>query len=362
MNMAINKLNKTILSAAFLAAIVVPGSANAIQVVGKQLEIYGKVHVSADVGDNDRSGSNSQNDFSFSSNSSRIGFKGEHPINNWKIIYKLEQEVNFDRGGGDTFSTRNTYIGAKGSFGTLLGGYHDTPFKDVGSKWGLFGDTVADRRAILGATALSGNKFNNRGKNAIMYISNFKPVEVRVMYSADLSSSTSSSGALDNNNNDTVSASIGYKTKMFRLGLAYENESKVASGNDVDGWRAAASGKWGAFRAGLIYENLNSNTAEYDRTAWGINAGFKVTKATEVRAQYLKANDYKNVSDSGGNIASIGVFNKIDKQTSIYAAYTRTDNDSNAKFQGVDGGHGDEIKTDLGGSPSAFSAGLVFKF
>ena len=149
---------------------------------------------------------------------------------------------------------------------------------------------------------------------------------------------------------------------MLNLGLAYENESKIASGNDVDGWRASASGKWGAFRAGLIYENLNSDTAVYDRTAWGINAGFKVTKVTEVRAQYLKANDYKGVSDSGGNMASIGVFNKIDKQTSVYLAYTRTNNDTNAKFQAVDGGHGDEIKTDLGKTPSAFSAGVVFQF
>lgn len=42
--------------------------------------------------------------------------------------------------------------------------------------------------------------------------------------------------------------------------------------------------------------------------------------------------------------------------------YTQTDNDDNANYQGVDGGHGDEVRTDLGGSPSAFSLGLVFKF
>ena len=360
MNMAINKLNKTILSAAFLAAIAVPGSASAVEVAGKALEIYGKVHVSADYGDNDRSGSNGQNDFSVSSNSSRLGFKGEHPINNWKIIYKLEQEINFDQTGGDTFTTRNSYIGAKGGFGTLLAGYHDTPYKSAWGAWDLFGDTVGDARAIIGAFSTKGNKFNNRGRNALMYISNFKPVEVRVLYSADLQNSA---GALDNNNTDAVSASIAYKTKMLHLGLAYENESNAINGTtDLSGYRAYATGKWGAFRAGLIYENTNSDADLYDRTAWGINAGFKITKATEIRAEYEKANDYSNSNDTGADKYSLGIFNKIDRQTSIYAAYTATNNDTNGNFQGVDGGHGDEIKTDAGGDPYAFSVGLVFKF
>jgi len=50
------------------------------------------------------------------------------------------------------------------------------------------------------------------------------------------------------------------------------------------------------------------------------------------------------------------------KQTELYLAYAATSNDTNAKFQAVDGGHGDEVKTVWGGSPSSFSAAPVYKF
>ena len=52
----------------------------------------------------------------------------------------------------------------------------------------------------------------------------------------------------------------------------------------------------------------------------------------------------------------------MDKATQVYAAFTMTDNDSNAEYQGIDGGHGDELTTDPGGSPMAISVGAVYKF
>ena len=76
----------------------------------------------------------------------------------------------------------------------------------------------------------------------------------------------------------------------------------------------------------------------------------------------MVADDYKNVSNSGANQLAVGVFNKLDKVTQVYAVYTSTDNDSNAQYQGIDGGHGDELETVAGGNPSALSVGIVYKF
>ncbi|MCW8829128.1 MAG: hypothetical protein OQK94_08740 [Gammaproteobacteria bacterium] len=39
-----------------------------------------------------------------------------------------------------------------------------------------------------------------------------------------------------------------------------------------------------------------------------------------------------------------------------------TDNDDNAEYQGIDGGHGDELETELGGTPSSLSVGAIYKF
>ena len=355
--------NKKILSTMLCTVIVMPGTASAYEIIGKKLEIYGKAHLSVDVSDNDRAAPNDQSDTSISSNSSRLGFKGQHDINeNLGIVYKIEQEIKIDQGDG-TFATRNAYVGVKGSFGTLLAGQHDTPFKDVAGKWGMFGDTIADRRAILGASALDGNKMNQRGKNSLLYISNFGgPVELRAMYSTD--ASDEASDALDDNENDLFSASLTYKTKKLRVGAAYEDwENLDGKFGQVDGWRVAGSYDFGMFKAGLIYESLDSDDSpQFDRDAWGINGSFKIARNTKIKAQYIVVDDYDGVDDSGANMASIGLFNKLDKQTSVYLAYTRTDNDDFAKFQGVDGGHGDEVKTDLGKTPTAFSAGLIFKF
>lgn len=356
-------MKKKIISAAVCAAVVLPGVANAYEIIGKKLEIYGKAHVSVDASDNDRARPNDQSDTSISSNSTRLGFKGKHEINDsLALLYKIEQEIKFDEGSG-TFATRNAYVGMKGAFGTVLAGQHDTPFKDVGGKWGMFGDTIADRRAILGASATNGNKVNQRGKNSLLYISNFGgPVELRAMYSTD--AKDSASGGIDNNDNDMFSTSVVYKTKKLRIGAGYEDwENLDGKYGQVDGWRVAGTYDFGKFKTGLIYETLDSKVSpQFDRNVWGVNGAFKVAKRVSLKAQYLVADDYEGVKNSGANMASIGIFNKLDKQTTIYAAYTRTDNDANAKFQGVDGGHGDEVKTELGKTPNALSAGLVFKF
>jgi predicted porin len=351
--------NKKILSTMLCAAVVMPGTASAYEIFGKKLEVYGKAHISVDASKDDKADETSET--SISSNSTRLGFKGKHEINdNLAIVYKIEQEILFDQGEG-TFASRNAYLGVKGGFGTVLAGKHDTPFKDVGSKWGMFGDTVADRRAILGAFDGKGNKMNQRANNSIMYIGKFgKPLEFRAMYSTD--GLDSSGGAIDAEDENLFSTSLVYKTKKLRLGVAYEDWDNLDGNGQVDGWRAAGTYDFGKVKAGLIYESTNSDNSLFDRNVWGVNGAFKIAKGTTLKAQYLVADDHDGESDSGANIASIGLFNKLDKQTTIYAAYTRTDNDSNAKFQGVDGGHGDEVKTDDGGTPSALSAGLIFKF
>ena len=352
--------NKKILSAMICAAVVMPGTASAYEIIGKKLEIYGKAHISVDASNDDKA--NKTSETSISSNSTRLGFKGKHEINdNLAVVYKIEQEILFDQGAG-TFASRNAYVGLKGGFGTVLAGKHDTPFKDVGGKWDMFGDTVADRRAILGAADGKGNKMNQRANNSIMYIGKFgKPVEFRAMYSTD--AMDASNGAIDAKDENMFSTSVVYKTKKLRVGVAYEDWDNLDGNGQVDGWRAAGTYDFGKLKAGLIYESLNSNDSVlFDRNVWGINGAFKVAKNVTVKAQYLVADDHEDESNSGANMASIGIFNKLDKQTTIYAAYTRTDNDKNAKFQGVDGGHGDEVKTDDGGTPTALSAGLIFKF
>jgi predicted porin len=354
-------MKKQYLAMAALAIFALPAAGQAVELVGKKLELYGKVHLSLDSSDPDVAAEDTQT--SVSNNSSRIGFKGEHLINQQtKLFWKFEQGVDVAEGGGE-FAKRNTYLGLKGNFGEVLIGHHDTPSKLVGSKWGMFSDTVGDRRAIFGAYSGYGNKLNDRGENAILYRNKFDALELQAMYSAS-NPSTEVSGGLDDNDTDVTSVSLKYKTQNLILTAAVENWASDPKNNlvEVDNTRLAATYQAGLLKVGAIYESTDSDDDVFNRDAYGLNAAYKINKDTEVRAQYMVADDYKNVDDSGATQLAVGVFNKLDKVTQIYAVYTSTDNDSNAQYQGIDGGHGDELKTALGGNPSALSVGIVYKF
>ena len=354
-------MKKYLAFTAAFAVFTVPVTGQAVELAGKKLELYGKVHLSLDSSDPDVSGEDTQT--SVSNNSSRIGFKGEHQVSKaTKLFWKFEQGVDVAEGGGE-FAKRNTYLGIKGNWGEVLMGHHDTPSKLVGSRWGMFSDTVGDRRAIFGAYSGYGNKLNDRGENALLYRNHFGDLQLQAMYSAS-NPSTDVSGSLDDNDTDITSVSLTYKNDNLTVAAAVENWSldPENSAEEVDNLRVAASYKIDQLKLGAIFESTDSNDDVFNRDAYGLNVSYKLNKQTDLRAQYMVADDYKNVDDSGATQLAFGVFNKLDKVTQVYAVYTSTDNDDNAQYQGIDGGHGDELETVAGGDPSALSVGIVYKF
>ena len=338
-----------------LCTTVFPFQANAIEVVGKKLEIYGKIHMSVDVSDED--GASNDDGLSVSSNSSRLGFKGEIPAGDVSFVYQMEQEVRLDDTSGGTFATRNTYAGIKGSAGKLILGHHDTPFKTIGSKWGIFGDSVGERRAILGAGYVNGNQLNERARNAIMYEYKNKKMTFQALHAVD---PEGASGSNDDTDNKVTSIGVLAKLGGFHLGAAVEswdNHSRMADG---DATRLSATYKFGFGQVGAIWENIDSDSvAEWQRDVIGVNALFKVSKSTDIRVQY---HDADGTTATGASKLGLGVFHKLDKSMKVYAAYGATDNDANADFKAVDGGHGDEVGGPVGGNPSSVSVGFEYKF
>lgn len=356
-------MKKNVIALSIAGAMSLPAVASAVQVVGEDLEVYVKAHVSLDFTDPDTATGDSQT--GISSNSSRIGFKGKHPLENgMTAFYQIESKVSFD-GGGGAVAGRNTWVGLQDGFGSVLVGYSDTPFKDLGGKFTVFGDTVADRRAILGSSAIqsTSHAMDQRAKNMIMYKNKFGPTEVKIMYSTDLKGNSTPEGQ-DKNKNDAISGSVVYSDGPLAVGAAFESESNVTNSDPeqkVDGARLGAMYDFGGFGLGAIFESLSSDDIpDLDRNAYGINGTVKISSATKLQAQILVADDYKDVSSSGATKTSIGVTTKIDKTTSVYVIYTQTDNDDNARFQGIGDGHDDTLSTDLGGKPTAFSLGFVY--
>jgi len=353
-------MKKHLLILSIAIALTTPIVATAVEVAGEKLEIYGKLHMSIDNSNQDDPAIDNDG-MSISSNSSRLGFKGKIPLENgMKLIWQAEQEVRWDDSSKGNFSDRNSYLGLSSGEHSLRVGIYDTPFKSVASKWGLFGDSVGERRAMLGASYDSGNQLNERVKNMVMYQFKNKALKIQAMHAVE---PEDSSGGVDNNDKTMSGAGLWWKSGNLKLSAGYEDweqHSKMADGST---YRIAAIYKLSTHQLGAIYEDIDSDTVnEWKRSAYGINWKWAFSGHTDVRAQYIAVEDAENTADTSARKIAVGIFHKLDKKAQVYLAYAATDNDANAKFQAVDGGHGDEVKTVAGGSPSSISAGLVYKF
>jgi predicted porin len=331
-----------------------------VALAGQTLEAYGKLDLSVDLSDTDTPGDSS--DLSVSSNESLLGLKGQHDINpDLRLVWQLEQGYRTDEGGGE-FASRNTFAGFSGhSFGTVLLGYYDTPFKTVATRWDVLDTTVGEARSVLGAGSVNGDVMNQRAKNAIVYLNTFGALEVQAMYAT--AAQDGPAPGVDDNDNDLFSAAVWYDLGLLQLSLGYEDWSNLQGAGDVNGLRLAATHQVTRDgRVGLIFETISADDLEdLDRSVAGVNGSLRVGAYTYA-AQVLIADDSDAAGDSGAIKFGLGVTRQLDAQTRIYAAFGMTDNDDNAQYAAVSGGHGDVVGTSPGGTPNSFSAGFSFAF
>lgn len=346
------------------AALAVPAvSSAAIQLAGDALEVYSRFHLSLDINDTDSPDGGTN--LNVSSNDSMFGFRGQYAVDPTLILlWQLEQGFRVDSATGD-LASRNTFLGVRNpDYGTMLAGYHDTPFKDVGQRWAVLNDTVADRRMILGAGAQVNNVMNVRARNSILYMNKVQGLEYRVMYSTDAVDETPD--APDDNDNQLISAGAWYTIGALELSAAYERWWHMAAANGrVGGLRLAATHRVGGkAKVGALFESIDTATeaaSDLDRNAFGFNGSYREGLFT-YEAQLLIAGDHRGPGSTGAVNIGLGVTRAINRQLDVYGAFSMTSNDSDASYKGVDGGHGDHVPTVNGGTPYAFSVGGVFRF
>jgi predicted porin len=184
--------------------------------------VYGRLHLSMDYLSNTADGG-----LNLSSNSSRLGFKGDLEISSsLKAIYQLEGTVDVDIRGGQ-IATRDSFGGLKGDFGTVRLGYFDTPLKTVRSRTDFFGDQIGDARNMT-----LGNDL--RFRNSLGYTTpKLGPLTI------DTQLSMNQAGAATADNEDwALSASAFIREDSLYAAVAYEV-------------RADGAVKESAIRAGL---------------------------------------------------------------------------------------------------------------
>lgn len=356
-----------------LIAIVV-GAAAAMPVMAMaDVSVYGRAHVSVDFLDDGADYSETN----LSSNSSRLGFKGEHQINpNLKAFFQLEQEVYFGREGGSNFNTRDTFVGLGGNFGDVRLGRFDSPFKAARGPANLFGDQVGDMRNL---TRVGNARFDERYDNTVSYTTpSMGGLTGTVAYSMH-----QGTVAADDHESDSISAALFYAGGPFEAAIAYEKAEEETRTTTValpvpgtilpvgarDGFRVAAAYKVidplkiVGFYQTVEHDSSNLTQAQNDQLTadtYGLGAEFKVASNTALKAMWMTRDVDADNRDS--DMWVIGVEHKLDKAVRIYANYAVVDNDDSIALTPWGQARTATPSGAAGEKASGLSAGLRYDF
>ena len=345
---------KKILAAAIVSAFAAPAFAATANV-----DVYGKLHMSVNVFDDQPA---AVNDVGISSNASRIGFKGAEDLGGGlKAIWQLEQTVVLDEGSGN-FATRNSFIGLNGGFGTALIGRHDTPLKLVGRAVDLFGDTMADSRNVM-----SGGS-DTRANNVAVYMTpNMGGFGIAAAYSTDLGAGTTiapSTTSADTDNRGVYNLNATYKNGPLFLGLGYgDGDGHEALGLGAH-MRAAAGFTMGSFKLVGQYDKLDDDNATSgqagDFDAWMVGGAFTMGNVV-LKANYMEGEYDGDLATAGFDTEqwTVGADYNLSKRTTVYALYAQGENIT----MGRGAGTSDQVGSGVaGGDISILSLGMTHTF
>ncbi|WP_324780304.1 porin [Thiobacillus sedimenti] len=335
-------MQKKLIALAMASAFAAPAFA-----ATSNVDIYGVFNMSVERIDSGRTGVDKST--SVNNNNSRIGFKGTEDLGGGlAAVWQVESSIAADQGSG-SLAARNTFVGLKGGFGTVLLGKIDTPMKGLGRAVDNFGDGIADSRNILGTTLVGANAWDARTNNTIAYVTpDFSGLSAVLAYVTDTSASgttaapissiTTCASSLDCNKRDAWSGAVNYNNGPLMLGAGYEKHNSSAAGVDLSAhiWRAVAGYSFGGAKLGALYEKasgdaLANGDSLMDRKAWGVFGNYAIGAVT-LKANYLKADEQGNIANSGAKQYTLGADYALSKRTTAYAFYAKVKNDTNAGY------------------------------
>ena len=284
-------------------------------------------------------------------------------------IWQIEQQINIDDAASNTFASRNTFAGLKSdSLGTVMLGRHDLPYKIAVRKLDVFGDNIADNRALIGNKASIGN-FENRSTNTLIYMSPaFSGISAAIA-TVNLSETNTTSVQKTNN---ILSLAVMYDVAPFYASLAHESHKLevTASGAKESANRLGFGFKTGDFELGAVYEKSSDNLGAGGLDSLGHNGSYISGKYnignTAVKLAYGKAGvlgeGAAQIADSGASQVSVGYDHGLSKRTKLYALYTKISNGKGINYGFSQSSAAASTTSGFGTSPSAVSLGVKHSF
>ena len=301
-------------------------------------KVYGKLNIALN---NNGSDGVNEKEIDLISNSSRLGLKGQLEMQDGLVgLYQIEYQIDpvdghaRDEVRGENgeikvtdsiFTQRNSYVGLKGSFGTLKLGKHDTPLKKASLKVDLFNDLKGDIKNITDG--------ENRITSFLGYDSPVFGGGVSISVSLSKGKDDGVVGTdLDGEFGTNLSASLKYDIEVIQFVIATEKASIKGFDHNRLGMMIPA----GPVTIGLIHTTTEStvgNSVDYDATTISI-AGKVADGNGRVKFQY-------GTSDKSAGLTQtqIGYDHKLFKNFKILAYHT---------VRSQDAANSDDAHTGLG--------------
>ena len=278
--------------------------------------VYGKLWISVESQD-----TASGTEVDMVSNASRLGVKGSMDFGEGiEAIYQAEYEVDPVDGTADeskdrTFKQRNSFVGLKGSMGTIFLGKHDTATKKSQKKIDLFNDLAGDIKNIL------------QGENRMSDLIGYTTPEING-FSATFNAIKGTEGLGDDSIGDSTSTSFSYDSENFYIALAFDSELK-----GYDSTRLTLQIPFNRSKLGIMLQDSEKLSTGVEEDGYVISFYQKVGDKGTLKFQQAES-DMK--LDSGKQF-SFGYDYKLSNKAKAFFFFTDLSGDNISKEKEITG-------------------------
>ena len=278
--------------------------------------VYGKLWISVESQD-----TASGTEVDMVSNASRLGIKGSMDFGEGiEAIYQAEYEVDPVDGTADeskdrTFKQRNSFVGLKGSMGTIFLGKHDTATKKSQKKIDLFNDLAGDIKNIL------------QGENRMSDLVGYTTPKING-FSATFNAIKGTEGLGDDSIGDSISTSFSYDSENFYIALAFDSELK-----GYDSTRLTLQIPFNRSQLGIMFQDSEKLSTGVEEDGYVISFSQKVGDKGTLKFQQAES-DMK--LDSGKQF-SFGYDYKLSSKAKAFFFFTDLSGDNRSKEKEITG-------------------------
>ena len=278
--------------------------------------VYGKLWISVESQD-----TASGTEVDMVSNASRLGVKGSMDFGEGiEAIYQAEYEIDPVDGTADeskdrTFKQRNSFVGLKGSMGTIFLGKHDTATKKSQKKIDLFNDLAGDIKNIL------------QGENRMSDLVGYTTPKING-FSATFNAIKGTEGLGDDSIGDSTSTSFSYDSENFYIALAFDSELK-----GYDSTRLTLQIPFNRSQLGIMFQDSEKLSTGVEEDGYVISFSQKVGDKGTLKFQQAES-DMK--LDSGKQF-SFGYDYKLSSKAKAFFFFTDLSGDNTSKEKEITG-------------------------